>query len=409
MGTREIIILADAASLIGGADKVAIVTSVELAKRGHNVTLLTAMGPPDTMLEGLENLTVVCLNQPEVDQAESRWKGFQTQLWNKEAMSSFASILKRTDQRNVVIHAHCYLKLLSSGVIKQALDSGLPFLMTMHDYGIACPNRLFYHQPEKAICHRKPMGASCLSTNCLKAAPYRKAGMVYRFWVQEHRAKIRERLKHVAFVSEFSQRILDPFLPKTCNQYVMQNPVDPQKEERVDVTANQVFTYVGRLVPEKDPVTLAIAARIANVPVTFVGEGPERVEILRENPKAEITGWVRPEQVHEKLRESRAFVIPSVWYECSPLVTVEALSHGLPVICSNTNASQESVEDGVTGFHFEAGNAESLAEKLTEMNSNDVADSMSQATYTRFWDDPPSTDRHINELEQLYEKVISTY
>ncbi len=401
--------MADAASLIGGADKVAIVTSVELAKRGHKVTLLAAMGPPDTMLEGVENLTVVCLNQPEVDQAVSRWKGFQTQLWNSEAMFAFASILNTADHQNAIIHAHCYLKLLSSGVIKQGLDSGLPFLMTMHDYGIACPNRLFYHQPQKAICHRKPMGASCLSTNCLKAAPYRKAGMVYRFWVQEHRANVRQRLKHVAFVSEFSQRILAPFLPSSCNQYVLQNPVDPQKEERVDVTANQAFTYVGRLVPEKDPVTLAIAARIANVPVTFVGDGPEREAILRENPNAEITGWVRPDQVHEQLRKSKAFVIPSIWYECSPLVTVEALSHGLPVICSNSNASQESVEDGVTGFHFEAGIAESLAEKLTKMSLNEVAESLSKEAYTRFWNDPPSTDRHINELEQLYERIISLY
>jgi glycosyltransferase involved in cell wall biosynthesis len=233
--------------------------------------------------------------------------------------------------------------------------------------------------------------------------------MVYRFWVQEHTAKIRERLKHVAFVSAFSQKIIGPFLPSTTHQYVLQNPVDPQREERVDVTQNKRFTYVGRLVPEKDPVTLALAARIANVPVTFVGEGPEREAIMRENPGSEITGWVRPEQVHEKLRQSRAFVIPSIWYECSPLVTVEALSHGLPVICSDTNASKESVEDGVTGFHFEAGDADSLAETLAKLSNPDTASKMSVAAYTRFWDNPPSTKRHIDELEASYTKLIATY
>jgi glycosyltransferase involved in cell wall biosynthesis len=142
------------------------------------------------------------------------------------------------------------------------------------------------------------------------------------------------------------------------------------------------------------------------VPVTFVGEGPESTSILRENPSAQITGWVRPEQVHAQLRMSRAFVIPSIWYECSPLVTVEAQSHGLPVVCSDTNASRDSVDDGVTGLHFRSGNAEDLAEKLKQLSDAKFAENMSEATYAKFWADPPSTERHIQGLLGIYRQML---
>lgn len=403
----RIVILADAASLIGGADKVAIVSAVELARRGHKVTLLAAMGPPDPMLEDQPNLEVICLNQPEVAKAPSKLQGFRTQLWNREAMAAMRGVLDRLPDQDTVLHAHCYLKLLSSGVIKLALDSGRPFLVTMHDYGIACPNRIFYHQPERAICHRKPMGLSCCSTNCLDAGYAHKVGMLIRFWVQKHIAKVGPRLKNVAFVSEFSRRIMLPYLPSNAQSVVLRNPVDPQREQRVQVGGNVAFTYVGRLVSEKDPVTLARAAKIADVPVVFVGDGPESGKVLAENSNAAITGWVRPHQVSAKLRESRAFVIPSIWYECSPLVTVEAQSHGLPVICSNTNASQEAVENGVTGLLFSAGDPESLAQAIVRLKDAEAAEGMSTAIYERFWSDPPSTEGHVDELVKVYEGLVA--
>lgn len=403
----RIVILADAASLIGGADKVAIVSSVELARRGHKVTILAAMGPPDPMLIDQPNLEVICLNQPEVAKAPSKIQGFRTQLWNREAMQAMRGILHSLPEDDVIIHAHCYLKLLSSGVIKLALDSGKPFMVTMHDYGIACPNRIFYHQPERAICHRRPMGIACCTTNCLDAGYVHKVGMLVRFWVQRHIAKVGPRLRNVAFVSEFSQRIMRPYLPGQANCFVLRNPVDPQRESRANVSGNETFTYVGRLVSEKDPVTLARAARIAGVPVVFVGDGPETAKVLDNNPEAEVTGWVRPQEVAARLRASRAFVIPSIWYECSPLVTVEAQSHGLPVICSNTNASQESIENGVTGLLFSAGDEESLAQAITRLKDASVAERMSLATYERFWADPPSTEKHVEELLAAYEGVIA--
>lgn len=54
-------------------------------------------------------------------------------------------------------------------------------------------------------------------------------------------------------------------------------------------------------------------------------------------------------------------VAPSLWWENSPLVIQEAFMHRRPVICGGIGGMAEKVEDGVTGLHFTAGDAASLA------------------------------------------------
>jgi glycosyltransferase involved in cell wall biosynthesis len=54
-------------------------------------------------------------------------------------------------------------------------------------------------------------------------------------------------------------------------------------------------------------------------------------------------------------------VIPSIWWENSPLVIQEAFFHRRPIICSDIGGMAEKVTDGVNGIQFRRGNAHSLA------------------------------------------------
>jgi glycosyltransferase involved in cell wall biosynthesis len=57
-------------------------------------------------------------------------------------------------------------------------------------------------------------------------------------------------------------------------------------------------------------------------------------------------------------------VVPSIWWENSPLVIQEAFLCGKPVICSDIGGMAEKVENGVSGIHFRRGDAEHLAEVM---------------------------------------------
>jgi glycosyltransferase involved in cell wall biosynthesis len=57
-------------------------------------------------------------------------------------------------------------------------------------------------------------------------------------------------------------------------------------------------------------------------------------------------------------------IVPSIWWENSPLVISEAFMNGRPVICSDIGGMAEKVTDGVNGLHFMRGDHEHLAEVL---------------------------------------------
>jgi glycosyltransferase involved in cell wall biosynthesis len=58
------------------------------------------------------------------------------------------------------------------------------------------------------------------------------------------------------------------------------------------------------------------------------------------------------------------FVVPSIWWENSPLVIQEAFMARRPVLCSNIGGMAEKVRDGVDGLHFAVGDSTALADAM---------------------------------------------
>ena len=74
-----------------------------------------------------------------------------------------------------------------------------------------------------------------------------------------------------------------------------------------------------------------------------------------------LVGKYTPEKLPELMQEIDWVVVPSIWWENSPLVIQEAFINGRPVICSNVGGMAEKVSDGVNGVHFRVGDPRSLA------------------------------------------------
>ncbi|MDF2812619.1 MAG: glycosyl transferase [Microvirga sp.] len=59
-------------------------------------------------------------------------------------------------------------------------------------------------------------------------------------------------------------------------------------------------------------------------------------------------------------------IIPSIWWENSPIVIQESFFHGRPLICSNVGGMAEKITDGVDGLHFRVGSSEDLIDRMVE-------------------------------------------
>jgi glycosyltransferase involved in cell wall biosynthesis len=100
-------------------------------------------------------------------------------------------------------------------------------------------------------------------------------------------------------------------------------------------------------------------------------------------------------------------VVPSEWYENNPMSVVEAFALGKPVIGSRIGGIPELVTPE-TGFLFEAGNPDSLAEAMTRANAiqTDEYEKMSDAC-REFARKNFSREQHLEQLMDVYQQAIN--
>jgi glycosyltransferase involved in cell wall biosynthesis len=76
-------------------------------------------------------------------------------------------------------------------------------------------------------------------------------------------------------------------------------------------------------------------------------------------------GSYRSADLPTLMRENDWMIVPSTWWENSPVVIQEAFLHGRPIICSDIGGMAEKIRDKVDGLHFRAGSAESLVDRIS--------------------------------------------
>lgn len=143
---------------------------------------------------------------------------------------------------------------------------------------------------------------------------------------------------------------------------------------------------VGRMSPEKGQLGLidALAQMVAtnaDVRLTFVGDGPLRNSIEAAvarrglSDHVRITGALAERETLAEIARSDAFVLPSLM-EGLPVVLMEAMALGKPVVAAHIAGIPELIEHGMTGLLFRPGDWADLAEKMLQLAENraDAAD-----------------------------------
>lgn len=137
---------------------------------------------------------------------------------------------------------------------------------------------------------------------------------------------------------------------------------------------------VGRLSPEKGHLVLIKALdelrRCGTAfRCTLVGDGPLRPTIEAElaarglSRQVRLTGSLDPAQVDRQYETAGAVVLAS-FSEGVPVVLMEAMARGIPVVATHVGGIGELVENGVNGLLVPAGDARELADSLHRILSD---------------------------------------
>jgi len=131
---------------------------------------------------------------------------------------------------------------------------------------------------------------------------------------------------------------------------------------------------VGRICEQKNPlrfqrVTSQVRSKASFV---WVGDGDGEIRSKLESSKIEVTGWLGKEEVLRRLSVASILVISSDW-EGLPIVAIEALALGVPIVAYHIGSLEEVVLNGKTGYlcksELEMNNAiEKILSSTDEMN-----------------------------------------
>jgi len=107
----------------------------------------------------------------------------------------------------------------------------------------------------------------------------------------------------------------------------------------------------------------------------IVGDGPERTELealicsLDLNTCVTFHGYQSQAEIRRMLTECDLFAMTS-FFEGIPVVLMEAMAAGLPVVAPRITGIPELVEDGVSGFLTTPAKSDELADRISMLLQN---------------------------------------
>lgn len=138
--------------------------------------------------------------------------------------------------------------------------------------------------------------------------------------------------------------------------------------------------YIGRLAVVKGlPILLSSLAQLIpshpDLSLTLVGDGPDRdtleqmVRDLNLSSHVHFVGYQTQTQVRDRLQASDLFILSS-FAEGIPVVLMEAMATGLPVIAPQIAGIAELVEDSISGYLVPPGDPDTLAQRIEPLITN---------------------------------------
>ncbi len=138
----------------------------------------------------------------------------------------------------------------------------------------------------------------------------------------------------------------------------------------------------------------------SNQPADFQQEFLTRLNSAGHNVK--FHGPYDQNRVDQFMRSVDLVLVPSIWWENSPVVIQEALRNRRPVVCSDIGGMAEKIMDGRDGFHFPVGNAVALANLLRRLNGARARiDAVSRSIQP-----PPAAEAIVSRHEALYRQLV---
>jgi len=249
----------------------------------------------------------------------------------------------------------------------------IPTILTVVDYFISCP-RYTFRLPNNEICQTSE-GFDCLK-NCIN---------IFRFL---ERRIIRLLTKYLDTIITFTQTSKDRLIKhkfslekiRVIYNYTLPKEAIFSDEKKLQNT----ILFVGSLYEHKglEIIIRAMPAVVLEVPqvkLIIAGQGREdykkkiekMIEALKIKENVEFLGQKSNEEILQVISKSEVMVVPEQWLsDFGPIILIEAMALGKPIVASRIGSIPEFIKDGINGFLVERNNPGQFAQKIIWLLKN---------------------------------------
>ncbi len=325
--------------------------------------------------------------------------------------------------------------LQSGSSIRAAVDLAIPTVLSLTDYWFLCP-RIQLIRRDNTLCTDFKDPVYCLQCVAEDKRRYRWAGHIFpglmRAYWKLHKnkaAQFLQRKEYLMTTLNLIDRIIAP------SKFISEIHIDSGvKREKVifhrqgrtfqNLTPEMLnkkpsptlrLGYIGQLIDIKGVHVILEALHLlpadAQLSLDIYGDLGKNIKYVKKlrqiagkDQRVRFMGLFGHDQISEVFRELDIVIVPSLWYENSPNVILEAFAHKTPVIASNLGAMPELVIDEKCGLLFKAGDPKSLADVFKRLLEDDTLLAKLAARIM-----PPKTEKQeIDELEHIYQSIVDS-
>jgi glycosyltransferase involved in cell wall biosynthesis len=176
-------------------------------------------------------------------------------------------------------------------------------------------------------------------------------------------------------------------------------------ESRGESSHGLRLLYVGQLIKSKGVDVLIDAVSQISDPeleVHILGKGPEKDSLenrAQSDDRIQFHGFVPEDELVRQYSASDFTVVPSRWYDNSPMVIYESFTRRTPVIGARIGGIPELIKEGVTGYCFEPDQPSELADLISSHGSeaHELKENLSDVDV--------ELKNHFDKLEDIYSSL----